>query len=148
MYSGNGFKAGLGYENLVSLTNTSTSNDVDYSMWQLGASYTMNNFSIGAQYEDADNYMFVDQTDYTAWAVTGKATFGNNAVSVVYTDSERNPAGGGNKTDTSGWGVSAEHNFSKRTKVYAAYASQETDAPGGANDLDDDAFSLGMIHSF
>jgi predicted porin len=145
MYSGNGLKAGLGYEKLVALTNAPGA-EVDYTMWQLGASYTMNNFSIGAQYEDASDYGFVQNQDYTAWAVTGKASFGNNGISLVYTDSERDPSGSNNEVETSGWGVAAEHNFSKRTMVYAAYATNETD--DGTDKVDDDVFSLGMIHNF
>lgn len=149
MYSGNGLKAGLGYEKLTQLNNAPGANDVDWKMWQAGASYTMNNFQVGVQYEDANDYLFSKGTDRTAWALTGKATFGNNAVSLVYTNSETDPTGSSNTTETEGWGVAAEHNFSKRTKVYAAYADNEIDAPGGStNDRDNSVFSLGMIHDF
>ena len=88
--------------------------------------------------------------DYTAWGLVGKATFGNNAISAVYTDSSVDaPGGKSSDLDTDGWGVSAEHNFSKRTKVYAAYAAGTIDyKDSAASDDDNDVFSLGMIHNF
>jgi predicted porin len=109
----------------------------------------MNNFSIGAQYEDTDNLGGVKNTDYTAWAITGKYTFGHNAISAVYTDAEIEPDASNSDIDRDGWGLAAEHNFSKRTKVYAAYASGsiDYDHPDESDD-DNDVFSLGMIHNF
>ena len=113
-------------------------------MWQAGASYTFSNFSVGAQYETQDNAGFNDDHEYEAWGITGKATFGNNAISAVYTMSETEDSNGNTTSDTDGWGVSAEHNFSKRTKAYVAYASGEEDV----TDSEDDRFSIGLIHNF
>jgi predicted porin len=115
----------------------------------------MNNFSFGGQYEDSENPGGA-KSDYTAWALTGKATFGNNAISLVYTDAELEGKGAfkGADAERDGWGVAAEHNFSKRTKVYAAYAAgnntvkSSSPLPATKVDLDDDVFSLGMIHNF
>ena len=150
MYTGNGLKASIGYASYDVDAPPSSPNVDDYEVLQAGASYSMNNFSLGAQYEDTDNLGGVKDTDYEAWAVTGKATFGNNAVSVVYTDAEVDASGNVNDLDRDGWGVSAEHNFSKRTKVYAAYASGEFDYDSASpnSDEDNDVFSLGMIHNF
>jgi predicted porin len=152
MYKGNGLKASVGYAS-YDLDGPSTVNNNldDYEVMQAGASYTMNNFSIGAQYEDSENPGGT-KADYTAWAVTGKYTFGNNAIIAVYTDAEYEPSSSvctSCDEDRSGWGLAAEHNFSKRTKVYAAYASGENeyDDPNDS-DEDDDVFSLGMIHNF
>jgi len=139
MWSGAGFKVGGGYQETTAM-------DVDQDTWQLGASYTMNAFMIGAQYEDTSDYAFSKDTDYTAWAITGKFTFGNNAISAVYTNSETDAVGNADDVDTDGWGISAEHNFSKRTKLYAAYAADSRDYDDGDQDVD--AFSVGMIHNF
>lgn len=138
MYSGNGLKASVGYIDYAEVGTKDT------DVLQVGASYQFNNFQIGAQYEDSDDILA--DVDYKAWAVTGKFTFGNNALSLVYTDSETD--GAANDEETQGWGLAAEHNFSKRTKVYAAYASNEVDVDNGGDDGDQDVFSLGMIHSF
>ena len=146
MWKGMGFKVGAGYETLENQAGGAAPGaaNQDQDTWQLGGSYEFGAFSVGAQYEQRDDAGFVAGAEYTAWALTGKATFGNNAVSLVYTDSEMENAAGATTSDTQGWGVSAEHNFSKRTKVYAAYADGEDDT---AN-TEDTRFSLGMIHSF
>ena len=139
MYAGGGLKASGGYQ-------MTEAGDEKQKTMQLGGSYTFGSFSVGAQYEDTDNFRFVDGDEYTAWALTGKASFGNNAISAVYTDSELDFNGGGT-FESQGWGLAAEHNFSKRTKVYAAYAADSRDLAGGG-DQDVDQFSLGMIHKF
>lgn len=150
MWKGMGFKVGAGYESLENqaagggFANPPTAPNQDQDTWQLGGSYEFGAFSVGAQYESRDDAGFVAGAEYTAWALTGKASFGNNAISLVYTDSEMENAAGTTTSDTQGWGLSAEHNFSKRTKVYAAYADGEDDT---AN-TEDTRFSLGMIHSF
>jgi predicted porin len=139
MYAGGGLKASAGYQ-------STEAGGEDQDTMQIGGSYTFGAFKVGAHYEDTENFAFVKGDDYTAWALVGKATFGNNALSLIYTDSELD-ADNGNDVETDGWGVAAEHNFSKRTKVYAAYAADSRDFTGG-NDQDVDKFSLGMIHSF
>jgi predicted porin len=154
MYKGNGLKASLGYEVLSSQavasprTPLQISQQVNQETFQAGASYTMNNFSFGLQYQDTTDFGFLVDADYMAYAATGKATFGNNAISLIYTHSELDPKGSNNDLDTDGWGVAAEHNFSKRTKVYAAYAHNSADADQSSDDIDSDTFSLGMIHNF
>jgi len=156
MYKGNGLKASIGYEYLVDQpvatfrTSGELSRAANQKTLQAGASYTMNNYSLGAQYETTDNNEFIIDADYDAWALTGKAAFGNNAVSLIYTNSELDPNGSADDVDTDGWGVAAEHNFSKRTKVYAAYAANSVDnkKTGKDKDPDQDMFSLGMIHNF
>ena len=142
MYSGFGLKAGIGYEILDDQALVGAGKDQE--MLQAGASYTFNNFSVGAQYESDDNRGAVTGAEYEAWALTAKAKFGNNAVSAIYTTSEaKNPAGA-TTSDTDGWGLAAEHNFSKRTKVYVAYATEDEDV----GNSDQDSFSIGMIHDF
>ena len=54
--SGFGLKAGIGYENLHEQVPPAWGNGDDQEMIQAGASYTFNNFSVGAQYESDDNY--------------------------------------------------------------------------------------------
>ena len=158
MYSGNGLKASVGYSS-YDLNAPGTTNTDDWEVFNVGASYTMNNFSFGAQYETNDNNPAPGVlgittgnkgNDYDAWAVTGKYTFGNNAISAVYTDATWEPdTVASTDIDRSGWGLAAEHNFSKRTKVYAAYASGEMEYDDPAiSDEDNDVFSLGMIHNF
>jgi len=142
MYGGNNIKVGAGY---TSYDPGEGGDDMD--QMQIGGSFNFDAFTIGAHYESTDNMGFVKDLDYTAWGVVGKFSFGNNAIAAVYTDGEYDPKNGKN-TSIGGWGVEAEHNFSKRTKAYVAYADGETDAPGNSDDQDKSVFSLGMIHSF
>jgi predicted porin len=148
MYSGNGLKASVGYEFLDNQVIGIAAGAPNNSMktWQAGASYTMNSFLFGAGYQNTKNFGFVDKNDYDAWTLSGKYSFGNNAVGAVYTHSDLDPNVLG-KTKTDGWGLSGEHNFSKRSKVYAAYAWNKT-KPDVVSDFTDQQFSLGMIHNF
>jgi predicted porin len=136
MYKGGGLKASLGYQETDSGT-------VQQETMQVGASYSFGMFQIGGQYEKTDNFAFVNNDDYDAFAVVGKVKFGNSAVSLVYTDSELD-----NNYESQGWGLAADHSLSKRTKVYAAYATDERDPAGGGASTDVDVFSLGVIHDF
>jgi len=150
IYQGFGLKASVGYAEYNSGNGGGGIDaDIDQEVLQAGASYTFSGFTIGGHYEVTDNRDFADGDDYDAWAVVGKYAFGNNAISAVYTGSELDPSGVGDEVDSDGWGVAAEHNFSKRTKVYAAYADGEVDNPGSGSSEDDNSiFSLGMIHKF
>ena len=148
MYKGNGLQAGAGYSK-YDLDQCGSSSADDYEVMQIGASYTMNNFKFGAHYEDSSGVGGIKKNDYTAWGLVGKATFGNNAVSLLYTNAELDAPTKAGNIDRDGWGLAGEHNFSKRTKVYAAYAAGSFDykAPS-KKDEDNDVFSLGMIHNF
>ena len=158
IYRGHGLKASAGYSKYALEDGNNSQDKDDYTVLQVGASYTFSGFTIGGNYETSEDMPdgFNDSadasrqkgSDYDAWGITGKYKFGNNAVSAVYTDAEYD-ADNGNDVDGGGWGLAAEHNFSKRTKVYAAYASgtYEFDA-SGVSDEDNKAFSLGVVHNF
>ena len=142
-FGSNAFKASLGYQE-------TKVDDVKQKLWQVGGSADLfDAFKLGAHSENTDNFGQIDDADYEAWAVSGKWRFGNNAIGAVYTNADLKRKGDpGYKTD--GWGLSGEHNFSKRTKVYAAYADNKL-KPQSTNEEDDASdkvFSLGMIHSF
>ena len=131
MYGANGLKASLGYE------------VVDYGteeekMWQLGASYTMNAFKIGAMYQDISDVEGMADMDKNAWVLNGTYTFGNNKVIAQYGETDDDSA-----ADRTIWGLGLEHMFSKRTSAYAAYANNDPD--GGD---EDSQWSVGMIHNF
>ena len=149
IYKGGGLKASLGYANYNSgdpANSPSGDGDVDQKVAQASASYTFGGFKIGGTYEYTDNYIWDDKSDYNAFAVTGQYNFGNNAISVAYTDGNYNSKEN-NGLEKTGWGVGLDHAFSKRTKVYAAYASAKIE-PDQSSNKDDDIFSLGMIHNF
>ncbi len=143
IYGGGGLKVGIGYEvfsgDVNNAANSTATNLVDQKMWQVGASYTFGDFTVGAQYEDKSDIDGVAGDDHTIWALSGKANFGNNYVAVTY--GEKDPSGANNTVKRFGIGVG--HKFSKRTQVYAAYANQDN-----AGTADTSNFALGMIHTF
>ncbi len=150
MYSGNGLKASAGYELLDNQAGgvAAGAGNINMKTWQFGGSYTMNNFMLGAGYQDTSNFGFADNDDYTAYTVSGMYNFGNNGIGAVYTHSKLDPdAASDPERKTDGWGLEGEHNFSKRTKVYAAYAWNK-EKISGSDDTTDQRFSLGMIHNF
>jgi predicted porin len=144
MYSGGGLKAGLGYTSADDFAGVST----DADLLNVGASYTMNNFSIGAQWQDVE----VGTVEKESWALTGTAGFGNNKLILMYGESDID---GGNDADT--LGVALQHTMSKRTSVYAAFRSGEDGANktvakqwigNGGTSGTGDAYGIGMIHNF
>jgi len=163
IYGGGGLKASVGYEvatkaylNNGSLTATT---QADHKMWQLGASYTFGDFTVGANYEKDDNYLSNRNINRTAWAIAGKANFGNNYVVVNYGANNRDKSGLGTDPvalqgvmeDAKGYGIGIGHKFSKRTQVYAAYHATNYDhakTGGGVKLHDQSSFALGMIHTF
>ena len=150
IYKGGGLKASLGYANYNSgdpANSPSGDGDVDQKVAQASASFTFGAFKIGGSYEYTDNYVFDDDAEYNAWAVTGQWKFGNSAINGVYVDSNYNSESDTRGMEKDGWGVGLEHNFSKRTQVYAAYSSATVE-PDDDSDEDNDIFSLGMIHKF
>ncbi len=145
MYKGNGVKAGLGYESIADGNTASTDNN-DATTLHIGASYNfMNNYTVGVQYSNEDNYGNADGTERTTFALAGKAKFGNNAIIVNYGDTETETSAGVKSDDESHIGIGFHHTMSKRTSAYVAYKSV-----GTSDDGEDDAsqFAVGMIHKF
>jgi len=145
IFGSNMFKASAGYQQ-------TKVNKVKQKVWQVGGSVDLfDAFRIGANYENTDNFGQNKGDDYEAWAGTVKWTFGNNALMGVYTYQKVKPDNGG-KLKTDGWGLGGEHNFSKRTKAYVAYASADVNDDTDITEFDfggdDKVWSLGMIHSF
>lgn len=138
IYGGGGLKASVGYE--VATSDFTGATD-DEKTWQLGASYTFGDFTVGGNYQNTSDLGGANGVDMSIWALSGKANFGNNYVIAEY---------GNNDTDTlddvSTLGLAVGHKFSKRTQVYAAYRSVDTGKNNSSND--GDTFALGMIHTF
>jgi predicted porin len=50
----------------------------------------------------------------------------------------------GNQEDKQTWAIGLDHNFSRRTKIYALYTAVDDDK----DDADWYGFSMGMMHRF
>ncbi|OOY33969.1 hypothetical protein BOV90_05935 [Solemya velum gill symbiont] len=130
--------------------------EADSDIWQVSAVYTFGNSALKLAYGQGDMSLAKSESNpgetYSAYGYTG----------VLY-DADKLERYGEQEVIS----VGLEHNFSKRTKVYALYTMQEADLgiKGSAQGADDDAgpfdvggdahltaendtFSMGMIHSF
>ena len=142
MYAGNGVKAGIGYTNGDDLVGA------DAELLNIGASVSIDMFSVGAQYQETS----VGTRDRDSWAITGTANFGNNQLIAIYGQSDDDAVTDGDR-DT--FGLAIKHTMSKRTAVYAAYRNDDGKSGlsrnwignGGTTQVDD-AFGIGMIHNF
>jgi predicted porin len=150
---------------------------LDWNGFTLTAIYEQqDDLPAGQQYETVGfidpngNVTFDTQTGISSqelWQVQAGYSFGNNMVKAMYgaVDRDEGSKSAFNQTrqtlalnsiredlggDREAWAIGFDHNFSKRTKVYALY----TDV---SDDLSDDprvegaewsGFSLGLIHSF
>lgn len=144
MYKGHGIKAGLGYENIADKSDDAADPaDHDIKMLQLGASYTFDNMTVGAQYERTKNYGNDENMTKKVMGLAAKATFGKNALIMNYSKQDLENANvGGSDTDSKHIGLAVQHVLSKRTNVYVAFNKQET------GDNDHNNLALGMMHSF
>ena len=99
------------------------------------------------------------------WQVQAAYSFGNNTIKAMYgavdrdadrpfDNTRRTIAINSVRDDLSGdretWAVGFDHNFSKRSKIYALYTEVRDDQDGlpGVEGAQWSGFSLGMIHSF
>ena len=110
----------------------------DEDAWKIGGSYTFGNFQVGGMWEHISSSApgvailpGVELVTHDNWMLNGSYTFGNNVLKLQYLN-----AGGfkgdrtlgvalGRPNAESGadmWALGIDHNFSKRTKIYALYA--------------------------
>lgn len=141
-----------------SLTPISTESE---SLWRLAASYEMGAFKVTGMYDNYTDALGISGADTSAWGLGAAFSMGNNVVKAQYysIDSFDNA----DNTGASEWAVGLDHNFSKSTTGYLAYASTDNDdfsargmsggghgdvvlpTTGGANPT---GFSVGLIHKF
>jgi predicted porin len=146
----------------VSALSATLAGDVDksYKAWKIGGGYNFGAFKVGAVYERFTDD-FATKADRNAWTLNGAYTFGSNAVKLAYT--KAGDTGGVSNTGAKQWTLGLDHNFSKRTAVYALYSKVDNDSAarygvgtgvgGGAVSAvaagaDPSAWSFGVKHSF
>ncbi len=139
--------------------------------WRVAGSYSFGDFKFLASYTDFENLNFDKDYDTSVWTLGTSYKMGNNTLKFQYADrdnSDRKGLGGnlgyqiGKNDGADMWVVGLDHAMSKRTTVYAAYASTTNDdlqsktSWGGGHDKegsasmgdDADVFSVGIIHKF
>ncbi len=128
--------------------------------WRLGAGYSVGALKVTGLYQQLNDLGGVSGADRASWGVGGALSFGKNAVKAQwYSTDDLNavPHSGANM-----WVAGLDHNFSRRTTGYIAYARTDNDsasafsmAGGGHGDNiappvggDPSGYSLGLIHRF
>jgi len=117
--------------------------------WRIAASYQFGDFNIGGMYHDTENVTQVADTDDDAetWQISGSYAFGNNVVKAMWQEGEQeNGASPDNEYET--FAVGFDHNFSKRTRLYAVYTETDNETSGDLLDQDAEAFGVGLVHKF
>jgi len=95
----------------------------DDTLWGAAIAFDSNPFYVGLRYEDRSGVDYIKDYDMKQWRLTATYTFGNNVVKALYhrlDGSTPSYAWGGDYTGDA-WAVGIDHNFSKRTKLYALY---------------------------
>jgi predicted porin len=125
------------------------------AQWRLAGGYTFGAFKVVGQYDSLESDS--GNTDYSAWMVGGAYTMGNIVLKANYMAGEVDAVGGAEPTQ---WTIGADYNLSKRSTVYALYASSEEGvilgSGAGSSDQivsgdaggDNSVFSVGVVHSF
>jgi predicted porin len=123
--------------------------------WRLAAGFSFGDFRVVGQYDSlADATPAAGTGDYDAWMLGASWTMGNIVLKANYMDGDYDLA-----ADPEQWTIGADYNLSKRTSVYALYASGENVTLGGGAGASDrvasgvvggdiSAISLGVVHSF
>ena len=144
------------------------------SAWRLGGSYKFGDLKVLASYTDMSDQDLTKNKDPDMWTIGAAYTMGNNVIKFQYSDLDDTglkTCGGGSDKCKDGadmWSIGLDHKMSKRTTVYAAYATTDNDndsrrtswkgghdseGPGAGvsnsgKGQDADAFSVGIIHKF
>lgn len=163
---------GAAYVNYDDSGRTPGTNFDDATTWRIGGSYKFGDFKVIADYTDMKSAGFTKNFDPSIWKIGATYKMGNNTIKFHY--AERDESGLKSSSCTGGlatskckdgadmWAVGLDHSLSKRTKVYAVYASTdndddsrstswkntggEGDAPLAGNDAT--TLALGIIHKF
>ncbi len=131
------------------------------SAWRLGGTYAFGDFKVAASYTDFDGLGFVDGADTDVWTLGASYQMGNNKIKFQYADRDETSSAADDGADM--WALGIDHAMSKRTTVYAIYASTDNDsgsartswsggnsgaAGAGAAGENADGFGVGIIHKF
>jgi predicted porin len=171
-YDNAGFFATAAYEhqegaNLMGVTGgaalvAALGGEPDADAWKVGLGYTFNGFMVGAIWENISVDGDAGDDERDAFYIPLSYTFGNNVVKAAYGMADELDS-----FDDSGgdfWAIGFDHNFSKRTTIYALYTMVGNDdnadyransgqalSSGYVRDADDEdinVISVGVIHKF
>lgn len=128
--------------------------------WRLGASYGLGLLKVTALYQQLKELGGVSGADRDAWGVGGAYSRGRNVLKAQWYGADELDTLSDSGADM--WVVGIDHNFSRRTTGYVAYAQTDNDAgaafsmagEGRGDEVtpplggDPSGFSLGLVHQF
>jgi len=114
--------------------------------WRAVASYDIQGFRISGMYHETENVNDVKNIDADTWQLALSYKFGNTVVKGMWQEGEQDVAMAGD-LEYEAFAIGVDHNFSKRTQVYAVYTETD-DETSGVNNNDVDAFGVGIKHKF
>jgi len=177
MYDQGPFFASLAYEVYSGFTTgaaftAANTGKEKIDAWKVGLGYTFGDTGLGFVYEDIEHDDDAAgaaplRTSRDAFWLGASHKFGANVLKAAYGKADDSDAANSND-GADNWSIGIDHNFSKRTKVYAIYTDMDNDtnanyalnsedgastyAPGqtgtGNTGGDVKAFSVGIVHSF
>ncbi len=140
----------------VGASYLASAGDYEGGLFGIAAKYNFGMFSLIGQYEHADEdygdniydgalYVWPLDGEINAYSLGGEVYFGNNTVRAVYGHVEDRD------DDGSTWTLGLEHNFSKRTRIFAEYEDSDLNRVkhGDHQDLvEGQRFGVGIRHDF
>ena len=133
MYDQDGIYGAVGYQTIKYTNVAGTQGQFvgaagdRLSAWKIGGGYKVEAFNLGAVYEKTSSSIGgLDTLGRTNYTLAGQYNFSNNDVKLSYTHAGN--TNGVGATGANMIGVGFDHNFSKRTSLYAQYAQISNNA--------------------
>ncbi|MCD6706390.1 MAG: porin [Thiobacillus sp.] len=156
MYENGPLFASLAYEAYSGGAGGGSTGVDDTDAWKVGLGYAFGNAKLGAVYESIDSDVAASANTRDAWYVSGVYSMGAIDLKAAYGVSEDGDSAADTEFDY--WTVGADYNLSKRTKLFALYATVENAATTAATlsttgytatpGQDVDVLSIGIAHTF
>lgn len=117
----------------------------DLAQWRVGGGYDFGQFKVAAVYENEEIDAVGGGTlsEIDRWNISGAAKLGMGEVKATYFTWENDT----NSRENTGFTIGYDHNFSKRTQLYALYHDATIEQPNVADD-EFSSFSVGVNHAF
>jgi predicted porin len=156
MYENGPIFGSLAYEKHNGALAFASAPDDSQDAWKLGLGYSFGPAQVGFVYENLDDDLNHSPNSRDAWYLSGVYNLGAIDLKAAYGKADNSDAPGPDD-GADFWVIGADYNFSKRTKLYAMYATVNNDNAGTyglvpysaqAVGEDVDGVSVGIKHTF
>jgi predicted porin len=141
----------------VGASYLASAGDYEGALFGIAGKYNFGMFALIGQYEHADEdygdniyndvaYVYPIDGETDAWVLGGEVYLGNNTIRATYGQLEDE-----DNVDASTWTLGVEHNFSKRTRIFAEYEDSEMNRVKHEDHKDlveGQRFGVGIRHDF